>query len=45
MGFVCARTLDLPPDEGRALQPELVGLGAAIDALTASLAARAPPQN
>jgi hypothetical protein len=43
MGFVCARTLDLPLEEGRALQPELAGLRAAIDALTAALAARAPP--
>lgn len=43
MGFVCARTLDLPPEDGRALQPDLIGLRAAIDVLTASLAARAPP--
>jgi len=43
VGFVCARTLDLPPDEGRALQPDLAGLCAAIDTLTAALAARAPP--
>lgn len=43
MGFVCARTLDLPPDEGRAMRPELIALRAEIDALTAALATRAPP--
>jgi hypothetical protein len=43
MGFVCARTLDLPPDEGRALRPELLGLRSEIDALSAALATRAPP--
>ncbi len=42
MGFVCARTLDLPPEEGLALRPELIGLRAELDALSAALEARAP---
>ena len=43
MGYVCARTLDLPPEEGRALRPELIGLRTELDALTATLATPAPP--
>jgi hypothetical protein len=44
MGYVCARALDLPPDEGRALRPELIGLRAELDALSVALVQRmAPP--
>jgi hypothetical protein len=43
MGYVCARVLDLPLDEGRALRPELVGLRTELDALTAAVATPAPP--
>jgi hypothetical protein len=43
VGYVCARTLDLPPDEGRALRPELLGLRAELDALSTALEQRAPP--
>jgi hypothetical protein len=43
MGFICARALDLQPDEGRALRPHLAGLHAELDALSTALAARAPP--
>jgi hypothetical protein len=43
IGFICARALDLQPDEGRALRPELIGLRAELDALSAALATRAPP--
>jgi hypothetical protein len=43
MGFVCARSLDLPPDEGRVLRPELIGLRAELDALFIALETRAPP--
>lgn len=42
-GYVCARTLDLPPEEGHALRPELIGLLAALDALSAALATGVPP--
>ncbi|HVC62662.1 MAG TPA: hypothetical protein VND19_20135 [Acetobacteraceae bacterium] len=43
MGYVCARTLDLPPDQGRSLRPVLLGLRAELDALSGALATRAPP--
>ena len=43
MGYVCARMLDLPPDEGRALQPALIALRRDLDALSGALAARVPP--
>lgn len=43
MGYVCARTLDLPPEQGRALRPLLIGLRAELDALSGALATRAPP--
>lgn len=43
MGYICARTLDLPPEEGRALRPVLIGLRADLDALSGALATRAPP--
>lgn len=43
MGFVCARALDLPPEEGRALRPALIELLHAVDTLSAALMARAPP--
>jgi hypothetical protein len=43
MGYICARTLDLPPEEGRALRPILIGLRADLDALSGALATRAPP--
>ncbi len=43
MGYVCARALDLPPDEGRAVRPELIGLRAEVDALSTALATRALP--
>jgi hypothetical protein len=45
MGFVCARALDLPPEEGRALRPALLELLQAVDALSAALMARAPPDS
>jgi len=43
MGYVCARTLDLPSEQGRALRPALIGLRAELDALSGALATRAPP--
>lgn len=38
VGRLCARCLDLPPEEGRALRPMLAALLVEIDALNASLA-------
>lgn len=38
VGLLCARALDLPPDQGRALRPRLMLLLAELDALTGALA-------
>ncbi len=38
IGLLCAKTLDLAPDEGRMLRPMLVGLLADLDALSSALA-------
>lgn len=43
VGRLCARCLDLPPEEGRALRPRLAALLAEIDALHATLAQAKPP--
>lgn len=40
IGVLCARSLDLPPDEGRRVRPWLVGLSGGIEALSQALAAR-----
>ena len=34
VGIVCAKALDLMPDQGRTLRPALVALAAALDALS-----------
>ena len=38
VGLLCARTLDLPPEQGRALRPRLLLLLAELDGLTGALA-------
>ena len=43
VGRLCARCLDLPPEEGRALRPRLAALLVEIDALHALLAPPKPP--
>jgi hypothetical protein len=45
IGLLCAKTLDLPTEEGRALRPLLHELRTRIDALGAAIASRAhqPP--
>jgi hypothetical protein len=40
MGFVCARMLDLPPEDGRALHPDLLALRAELESLSETLASR-----
>ena len=40
-GRACAASLDLPPEQGRALRPRLVALLAEVDALAASCRAAA----
>jgi hypothetical protein len=42
IGLLCARALDLPPDQGRALRPRLIELLADVDALAGALAAEPP---
>ena len=37
IGVLCARALDLPPDEGRAVRPRLALLLADLDALSLAL--------
>jgi hypothetical protein len=37
VGLLCAKTLDLPPGEARAMRPRLVALCAELDALAALL--------
>jgi hypothetical protein len=37
IGLLCAKALDLPPDEGRAIRGDLVGMLARVEALSAAL--------
>lgn len=41
IGLLCAKSLDLPPDDGRRLRPRLIALSGAMEALSRTLAARA----
>ncbi|MEJ0016540.1 MAG: hypothetical protein WDN25_08235 [Acetobacteraceae bacterium] len=43
VGLLCAKSLDLPPDEGRGMRPRLIALVGSIDGLSRALAARAAP--
>ena len=43
VGLLCAKTLDLPPDDGRAARPGLSAILAEIELLNATLRAKAPP--
>jgi hypothetical protein len=38
VGYLCARTLDLPPEQGRAMRPRLILLLAELDSLAGTLA-------
>jgi hypothetical protein len=40
VGLLCAKTLDLPPELGRALRPDLIRLLAEAEAVSAALASR-----
>jgi hypothetical protein len=40
VGLLCAKALDLMPEDGRTLRPMLIGLLADLDALSATLAVR-----
>jgi hypothetical protein len=43
VGLLCAKSLDLPPDEGRCVRPRLIALSGAMEALSRALAAHAVP--
>jgi hypothetical protein len=43
VGLLCAKSLDLSPDEGRSLRPNLIVLSVAMDTLSRVLAAQAEP--
>ena len=43
VGLLCAKSLDLPPDEGRGVRPLLIVLSRAIEALSHALAAPSAP--
>jgi hypothetical protein len=43
VGLLCAKSLDLPPDEGRRVRPRLIALSSAVDALSRAMAACAVP--
>lgn len=42
VGLLCAKSLDLPPDEGRRVRPRLIALSGSMEVLSRALAARAP---
>jgi hypothetical protein len=37
IGLLCAKALDLPPDDGRRVRPRLIALSGAMQALTRAL--------
>jgi hypothetical protein len=43
IGLLCAKTLDLPPDEGRRVRPRLIALSGSVEALSRALATHAAP--
>ena len=43
IGLLCAKSLDLPPDEGRSIRPRLIVLSGSMEALSRALAARIAP--
>jgi hypothetical protein len=45
IGLLCAKSLDLAPDEGRSLRPDLIVLSAAMETLSRALAAQAAPSD
>lgn len=43
VGLLCAKSLDLPPDDGRRVRPRLIALFGSIEALSRALVAKAAP--
>lgn len=42
-GFVCAKVMDLPPEQGRQVRGRMVVLLAEVDAVSAAIRRQAPP--
>ncbi len=45
VGLLCAKTLDLPLDEGRWIRPRLIALFGSVEGLSRALSARGPPSS
>ena len=45
VGLLCAKSLDLPPDEGRRIRPRLIALSGSIEALSRTFTSHAPPSS
>jgi hypothetical protein len=43
IGLLCAKSLDLPPDEGRRIRPRLIALFGSVEGLSRAFRARDPP--
>jgi hypothetical protein len=43
IGLLCAKSLDLPPDEGRRIRPRLLALFGSVEGLSRAFCARGPP--
>lgn len=43
IGLLCAKSLDLPPDEGRRIRPRLIALFGSVEGLSRAFCARGPP--
>jgi hypothetical protein len=43
IGLLCAKMLDLAPDEGRRVRPRLIALSGSVQTLARALTARSPP--
>ena len=42
VGLLCAKSLDLPPDDGRRIRPRLIALFGSMEALARVIASHAP---
>lgn len=43
IGLLCAKSLDLPPEEGRRIRPRLIALFGSVVGLSRAFCARGPP--
>jgi hypothetical protein len=43
IGLLCAKSLDLPPDQVRRIRPRLLALFGSVEGLSRALCARGPP--